>query len=70
MSESKAMVFPVPHGISSTQCPWKRGRAGVSNVKNAWLLTPHAHLSIQTAFQIQHIGILLRVDVVVGKHYQ
>lgn len=30
----------------------------------------HAHLGIQSALQIQHVGILLGVDVSVWKHHQ
>ena len=70
MRERRETVFPVPDGISSTQCPCTQ------DAQNH--ITPHARsmagkvgdLGIQCAFELQHVRILLWIDVLIREHHR
>lgn len=79
MSERREAVFPVPDGISSTPWPWEgRERHGSTNTKlisihyrtkfeDWWVSHATFDLCVQGSLELQHVGVLLGVHMVVGE---
>ena len=85
MSASSDTVFPVPEGISSTPWPYKHSITSLGPPPGGFWGAgggcgdpptprsgdpPPPNLGIQGPFELQHIGELLGVDVIVGEVHQ